>query len=407
MPVNWRLLPKEKHIMNLSLTEEQTLIQDIARKFALAELTPVAEKLDQHGDRDVFLTNLKKLAELGFMALNIDGRYGGTEAGTVVFSLAITEIAKACASTAVTMSVTNMVAEVIQAVASEEQKNKYLPKLSSGEYSSGGFCLTETTAGSDPSNMKTTAVLEGEEWVINGAKQFITSAEHAGVFVLWAVTDLSLPHGKGISCFLVEKDTPGLSISKAEKKMGQHASCTNEVVFNACRIPKDALMGELNQGFKIAVGELAGGRIGVGSIALGIGQAAIDYARIFISEREQFDQPLINFQGLQWMLADTYTELEAARLLLMNAADKKDKNLPFGKEASMAKLYASEKANDACYTALQFTGGAGYTKEFPLERYARDVRITSIYEGTSEIQRIIIARELLNEVAVQKVSMCW
>jgi len=393
--------------MNLSLTEEQTLIQDMARKFALAELAPVAEKLDQHGDRDVFLSNLKKLAELGFMALNIDGDYGGSEAGTVVFSLALTEIAKACASTAVTMSVTNMVAEVIQAVASEEQKNKYLPKISSGEYSSGGFCLTETTAGSDPSNMKTTAVLEGEEWVINGAKQFITSAEHAGVFVLWAVTDLSLPRGKGISCFLVEKNTPGLSISKAEKKMGQHASCTNEVVFNNCRIPKGALTGELNQGFKIAVGELAGGRIGVGSIALGIGQAAIDYARIYISEREQFGKPLINFQGLQWMLADTYTELEAARLLLMNAADKKDKNLPFGKEASMAKLYASEKANDACYTALQLTGGAGYTQEFPLERYARDVRITSIYEGTSEIQRIIIARELLSELAVHKVSMSW
>ena len=184
------------------------MIQDMARKFALAELAPVAEKLDQHGDPDVFLTNLKKLAELGFMTLNVDGRYGGSEAGTIVFSIAITEIAKACASTAVTMSVTNMVAEVIQSIASEEQKNKYLPKLSSGEYSSGGFCLTETTAGSDPANMKTTAVLEGEEWVINGAKQFITSAEHAGVFVLWAVTDLSLPLGKGISCFLVEKDTP-------------------------------------------------------------------------------------------------------------------------------------------------------------------------------------------------------
>ncbi|MBQ0755793.1 MAG: acyl-CoA dehydrogenase family protein, partial [Amphritea sp.] len=290
-------------------------------------------------------------------------------------------------------------AEVIQAVASEDQKKRYLPKLCSGEYPAGGFCLTETTAGSDPSNMKTTAVLEGDEWVLNGAKQFITSAEYAGVFVVWAVTDKSQPRGKGISCFLVENHIPGLSVSKAEKKMGQHASATNEVLFENCRIPKDALMGELNQGFKVAVGELAGGRIGVGSIALGIGQAAMDYARDYITERQQFGKPIASFQGLQWMLADAFTDLEAARLLLMNAADKKAQGQPFSKEASMAKLFASEKANKACYTALQLMGGYGYIKEFPLERYARDVRITSIYEGTSEIQRVIIARELLREIA--------
>jgi alkylation response protein AidB-like acyl-CoA dehydrogenase len=325
----------------------------------------------------------------------------------VVFSLAITEIAKACASTAVTMSVNNMVAEVIQAVASEEQKVKYLPKLCSGEYSAGCFCLTETTAGSDPSNMKTSATLEGEEWVLNGSKQFITSAEYAGLFIVWARTssssDKSQSRGKGISCFIVEKDAsgllPGLTISKAEEKMGQNASATNEVVFENCRIPKDALMGELNQGFKVAVGELAGGRIGVGSMALGIGLAAMDYARVYITEREQFGQPIANFQGVQWMMADAYTDLEAARLLLMNAADTKAKGLPFSKQASMAKLFASEKANQACYTALQLMGGYGYMKDFPLERYSRDVRITTIYEGTSEIQRVIIARELLKEVS--------
>ena len=180
--------------------------------------------------------------------------------------------------------------------------------------------------------------------------------------------------------------------------MGQHASCTNEVVFDNCRIPKSALMGELNQGFKIAVGELAGGRIGIGSLALGVGLAAMDYARNYLLERKQFGQPLANFQGLQWQLADAYTELEAARLLLMSAADLKSKGQPFAKQASMAKLFASEKANQACYTALQMMGGYGYIKEFPLERYTRDVRITSIYEGTSEIQRLIIARELLREV---------
>ncbi len=385
--------------MDLTLTEDQAMIQDMARKFAQSELAPVAEKLDHEGDRELFLKNLKQLAELGFMGLNIDAEYGGTEAGTVVFSLALTEIARACASTAATMSVNNMVAEVIQAVASEEQKNTYLPKLCSGEYPAGGFCLTETTAGSDPSNMKTTAVLDGDEWVINGAKQFITSAEIAGVFVLWAVTDSSLPKGKGISCFLVESTAPGLEISKAEKKLGQHASCTNEVLFTECRIPKNALMGQLNQGFKIAVGELAGGRIGIGSVALGIGLAAMDYARAYTTERQQFGQPISNFQGLQWMMADAYTELEAARLLLMSAADKKAKGMPFSKEASMAKLFASEKANKACYTGLQLLGGYGYIKDYPLERYARDVRITSLYEGTSEIQRVIISRELLREIS--------
>ena len=385
--------------MNLTLSEDQAMIQDMARKFARSELAPVAEKLDQHGDRDLFLANLRQLAELGFMGLNIDSRYGGAAAGTVAFSLVITEIARACASTAVTLSVTNMVAEVIQAVASEAQKQRYLPRLCSGEYAAGGFCLTETGAGSDPSSMKTSAVLDGDTWVLNGAKQFISSAEYAGLFVVWAVTDSSLPRGKGISCFLVENGLPGLSLSKAEKKMGQHASATNEVRFDNCRIPADALMGELNQGFKVAVGELAGGRIGVGSLALGIGLAAMDFARHYIGERKQFGQALASFQGLQWMLADAYTDLEAARLLLMSAADRKAQGLSFGKEASMAKLFASEKANKACYTALQLLGGYGYIKDFPLERYARDARITSIYEGTSEIQRVIIARELLREIA--------
>ncbi len=384
--------------MDLSLTEDQAMIKDMAAKFAQTELAPVAEKLDQQGDRELFLTNLKKLADLGFMGLNVGSQYGGTEAGTIVFSLAMTEISRACASTAVTMSVTNMVGEVIESVASEEQKNKYLPKLCSGEYAAGGFCLTESGAGSDPSGMKTKAVLEGDEWVINGAKQYITSAEYAGVFVLWAVTDPDAKRGKGISCFLVEADAPGLVISPAEKKMGQHASATNEVVFDNCRLPKDALMGTLNEGFKVAVSELAGGRIGIGSLSLGIALAAIDFARDYVNEREQFGQKISNFQGVQWMLADAYTDLEASRLLLMNASDKKDKGQPFGKEASMAKVFASEKANQVCYTALQLMGGAGYIKDYPLERYARDVRVASIYEGTSEIQRVIIARDLLQEI---------
>lgn len=388
--------------MDMTLSDDQLMIQQLAQKFAQTELDPVADKLEQEGGREIYLANLKKLAELGFMGLNIESQYGGTDVGTVGFSIAITEIAKACASTAVTMSVNNMVAEVIQVVASAEQKEKYLPKLCSGEYSAGAFCLTETTAGSDPSNMKTTAVLDGDGWVLNGTKQYITSAEYAGVFIVWAVTDKSLPRGKGISCFLLEKDSqgflPGMSVSKAEEKMGQHASSTNEVVFDNCRIPKDSLMGELNQGFKVAVSELAGGRIGIGSLALGLGLAAMDYARSYITERQQFGQAIANFQGIQWMMADAYTDLEASRLLLMNAADTKEKGLPFSKQASMAKLFATEKANSACYTALQLMGGNGYIKDYPLERYSRDVRITTIYEGTSEIQRVIIARELLKDV---------
>lgn len=384
--------------MDMALNNDQLMIQQLAQKFAQTELSAAADKLEQEGGREIFLANLKKLAELGFMGLNIDSQYGGTDIGTVGFSVAITEIAKACASTAVTVSVNNMVAEVIQVVASPVQKEKYLPNLCSGEYAAGAFCLTETTAGSDPSNMKTTAVLDGDEWVLNGSKQYITSAEYAGIFIVWAVTDKTMARGKGISCFLVEKDAPGLSVSKAENKMGQIASATNEVVFDNCRIPKDALMGELNQGFQVAVSELAGGRIGIGSLALGVGLAAMDYARNYITERQQFGQAIASFQGIQWMMADAYTDLEAARLLIMNAANTKEKGLPFSKEASMAKLFATEKANNACYTALQLMGGNGYVKDYPLERFSRDVRITTIYEGTSEIQRVIIARELLKEV---------
>ncbi|MAG76140.1 MAG: acyl-CoA dehydrogenase [Colwelliaceae bacterium] len=381
--------------MDLSLTEEQLMIQDMARKFADSELAPVAAELDHHNDQTLFQANLKKLAELGFMGLNISSEYGGVEAGTVAFSLAITELARACASTAVTTSVTNMVAEVIQAVGNDEQKQKYLPKICSGEYLAGGFCLTEPAAGSDPASMKTTAVKDGDDYILNGSKIYITSGSFAGVFVVWAVTNPEARKGKGISCFLVEAGTPGVTIGKAEEKMGQKASPTNEVHFDNCRIPASALMGEENKGFAIAVSELAGGRIGIGSLALGVGLAAMDYARQFITEREQFGQSLSSFQGLQWKLADRYTELEASRLLLMQAADLKEKGQPFGQAASMAKLFASEKANKACYDAQQLLGGAGYIKEYPLERLARDVRITSIYEGTSEIQKVIIARSLL------------
>ncbi len=385
--------------MFLDLNGEQKLIQETAREFAQSELEPVAGELDRGGDRQIFHDNLQKLADLGFMGLNVGEEYGGAEAGVVAFSVALTEIARACASTAVTVSVNNMVCEVIQAVGSEEQKRRYIPSICSGEYPAGAFALTETGAGSDPAGMISTAVRDGDGWVLNGAKIFITSAPCAGVFVVWAVTDKSEPKGKGISCFLVEAGTPGLIIGKAEEKMGQHASSTNEVLFQDCRVPASALMGKLNDGFRIAVAELGGGRIGIGSLGLGLGLAAMDQAARYSLERRQFGQKIAAFQALQWKIADAYTELEAARLLLMNAAFQKEQGRPFAKEASMAKMYATEAANRACYEAVQILGGYGYTRDYPVERYARDARITTIYEGTSEIQRLIVSREILKSFA--------
>lgn len=381
--------------MEFALSEEQQMIQDAARKFAETELAPIADQIEEPENRSKLLANLKSLADLGFMGLNIKADYGGTEAGVLAFSLAMAELGRGCASTTVTVSVTNMVAEVIQACGNEEQKQYYLPRLCSGEYSAGGFCLTESGAGSDPAGMSCRAVKDGDDWVINGSKLYITSGAYAGVFVVWAVTDPDAPKGKGISCFLVEAGTPGLNIGKEEDKMGQKGSATNEVHFEDCRVPSSAMMGAENDGFRIAVGELAGGRIGIGSLALGIGLAALDFARGYIKERKQFGKVLADMQGLQWMLADAYTDLEASRLLLMQAAWLKENGKPFARQASMAKLYASEKANRACYVAQQLVGGGGYCRDYPVERLARDVRITSIYEGTSEIQRVIIARDLL------------
>jgi alkylation response protein AidB-like acyl-CoA dehydrogenase len=383
--------------MNLDLSEEQKLIQDTARDFARSELAPVAADLDQGGDDGIFYTNLKKLAELGFMGLNVKDEFGGTEAGVVAFSVTMTEIARACSATAVTVSVNNMVNEVIQALGSHEQKARYIARICSGEYQAGAFALTEPGAGSDPAAMTTTAVRDGDEWVLNGSKIFITSGSFAGVFVVWAVTDPAARKGKGISLFLVEAGTKGLIIGKKEKKMGQHASPTNELLFQNCRIPADALMGQLNDVFRAAVAELAGGRIGIGSLALGIGLAAMDMATQYSLERSQFGKKISEFQAIQWKIADMYTALEASRLLLMSAAYKKEQGRSFAKEASMAKLFATEAANKACYEAMQIFGGYGYTSDFPIERYSRDARITTIYEGTSEVQRLIIAREILNE----------
>jgi len=380
--------------MHLDLTLEQKIIRDTAARFVRLELEPIAAELDETKNRDKLKGILKKLAELGFMGLNVDPEYGGTGAGTVAFSLVMTELGRGCASTAMTTSITNMVAEVIQLVGSERQKKKYIAPLCSGEFVAGSFGLTEASAGSDPAAMRTSAVPDGDHWVLNGRKTFITSAEFADLFVVWAMTDKAAPKGKGISAFLVEPSFRGFWVGKDEQKLGQLASPTNEIFFDNCRVPRENLLGALNDGFRIAASELAGGRIGIGSMALGIGLAAMDFATEYAKDRVQFDVPIADHEAIQWMIADNYTRLEAARLLLLRAAFLKDEKRAYAKEASMAKVYATEAANRACYDATQILGGYGYLKEFPLERFCRDVRVTTIYFGTSEIQRLIIAREL-------------
>ena len=389
---------KLENQMQFALNDEQLLIQDTAKKFSESELAPVAASLEHPNGRSAYLGKLKELAELGFMGLNVSPEYQGSGAGVIAFSVALTEIARGCASTAVAMSVNNLVGEVIQSIGTEEQKKKYIPRICTGANACAAFCLSEAGAGSDPSRITTTAKRDAKGWVIDGTKMWISSAEYAGFFVVWAVTDKDKPTGKGISCFIVEADNPGITIGPPESKLGQLASSTNPVIFENCRVPQEAMLGDENSGFRIAVGELTGGRIGIASLALGVGSAAIDFARDYTKEREQFGKKISDFQGIQFMLADSYTEKEASRLLTMNAAWLKEGGKQYMQAASMAKLYCSEWANRACYTAIQLMGGAGYTKEYPLERHARDARVTSIYEGTSEIQRVIISRELLKDL---------
>jgi alkylation response protein AidB-like acyl-CoA dehydrogenase len=378
--------------MDFQPTEEQKMIREMARGFAEKELKPRAAEID--ATRTYPLPVLKTMASLGLMGMNIPAEYGGSQVGAVGYSLALTEIGKACASTAVTMSVTNMVAEVILAYGREELRTLHVPRICRGEYAAGAFALTESTAGSDPSSMKSTAIREGDSYRLNGSKIFITSAEIAGVFVTWAKT-AKTTGTKGISAFVVARDTPGFKVGRNEPKMGQRGSCTNEIAIEECRIPPQNLLGQEGDGFKIAMMALDGGRIGIGSLAVGIGLAAAEYAAEYAKNRIQFGAPIAGFQAVQWMVADNFTELEAARLLVLRAADRKEKGKRFSREAAMGKLFATEAANRVCYRALQMLGGYGYMQEYPLERYTRDCRVTTIFEGTSEIQRMVIAREML------------
>lgn len=378
--------------MNFELSEDDIMIQDMVRGYAKAELAPKAHWRDETCTFPEM--EYKKMAELGLLGMNIPASHGGSEVGVIPYSLAITEIAKADASVAVGMSVTNMVAETIFNYAEPSVCLKYVTAITTGEAIAGAFALSEPSSGSDPASMHTTATKDGNEWIINGTKQFITSADHAGVFVVMAKTDKNAG-ASGISAFVVEKDTPGLILGKKENKMGLRGSSTLEVIFDECRVPSNHLLGNVGQGFAIAMKALDGGRIGVASQALGIGLASLEAGRDYALERKQFGKALADFQAIQWKIADMATELEAGRQLILRAAWMKQKNKPVTQASSMAKLFVTEAANRACGQAFQIHGGYGYIKEYDVERYYRDCRITTVYEGTSEIQRMVIAKSIL------------
>ncbi len=376
--------------------ETQEMMRDAAKQFAERVLAPRAAQLDREGGFPS--DSLAEAAELGLLGINVAEVLGGVEAGAVSYALAVFELARACAATTVAMTVSNMVAEVVSAFGNEDQRTEHVPKLCSGEYVVGGFALSEAGAGSDPGGMLTRATKTDKGWVINGNKLWITSGTHAGLFVVWARTS-DAPGAKGISCFLVRGDAPGVIRGKPEEKMGQHGSTTTPLGFEDVEVGDDALLGEVGRGFPVAMMALDGGRIGIAALATGVGLAATDFARDYALERKQFGQPIAKFQAIQWMLADNATELDAARLMTLRAAYLKQQGKPFTREASMAKLWASERSFQACNRALQVLGGYGYTREYPIERYLRDVRVTSIYEGTSEVQRIVLSRNIAKAFA--------
>jgi len=379
--------------MSFQLTEEQEMVRLMARDFAAKELEPLAAHRDKE---EIFpMDVVKKMGELGLLGMMVPDEYGGAGAGAVSYCLALQEIAYSCASTAVTMSVANLSTEPLLKFGDETQKARYLARLAQGELL-GCFALTEPAAGSDPGSLSLRAEDEGDHYLVNGTKTFITHGQYADVVNLIARTGPE-KGSKGLSAFIVEKDTPGFSVGSREDKLGLRASNTVELLFNDCRVPKENLLGKPGAGFKIAMVALDSGRIGIASQALGITRACLDESVEYANKRKQFGKTIGSFEAIQWMLADMATGIEAANWLIMSAAWRKDQGLDFTKEASMAKLFSSELANRSAYLALQIHGGYGYLKEFKVERLFRDARATTIYEGTSEIQRLVIARNLLKD----------
>ncbi len=380
--------------MAYQLNEEQRMIRAMVREFAREVVLPTAAERDR--TKEFPAENLKRMGELGLMGMNVPPEYNGAGVDTVSYSLALQEIGYACASTAVVMSVHNSVAcGPVYLYGSKYQKETYLKPLAAGKML-GSFALTETSAGSDPASQKTKAVKDGDSYVINGTKMFITSGKTSDLTVVTAYTDREKKH-RGISAFVVEKGTPGFHVGKEEDKMGLRGSDTVELIFEDCRVPSENLLGQEGDGFVIAMASLDGGRIGIASQSVGLAQACLDAAVGYAKERVQFNKPISRFQGIRWMIADMATQIEAARLLTFNAAAMKDRGENFSGAASMAKVFASEMANKVAYQALQIHGGYGYMKEFPVERYYRDVRVFTIYEGTSEIQRKVIANHIIGK----------
>ena len=379
--------------MNFTLTEEQNLIREMVRDFAEAEIAPSARERDEEERFDRPLM-FDKLAELGLTGIVFPESYGGAGADYISYAIAVEELSRVCASTGVTLSAhLSLCANPIYLFGTEEQKQTYLKPLAQGE-KLGAFGLTEPSAGSDAGGTKSTAVMDGDSWVLNGTKIFITNGGDAETYVVTARTDKDAQKHHGISAFIVEKDTPGFTFGKKEEKLGIRSSPTMELVFENCRIPAENLLGDEGQGFKVAMKTLDGGRIGIAAQALGIAQGALDAALDYAKERKQFDTPIAKFQGVQFQLADMATQIEASRLLVYNAAYRASNNLSYSKHSAMAKLLASETAMKVTTQAVQIFGGYGYTREFPVERMMRDAKITEIYEGTSEIQRLVIGTAL-------------
>ncbi|MDO8519472.1 MAG: acyl-CoA dehydrogenase [Deltaproteobacteria bacterium] len=378
----------------MNLTDQHIMIQDMARSFAQKELAPVAAELDAKAEFPS--RHLKPMGELGLMGMMIPEEWGGAGLDTVSYVLALEEISAACASTAVTMSVNNSLhCGPIAKWGTDEQKKEFLIPFARGE-KLGAYCLSEPGTGSDAANQQTTAVLKGDKYILNGTKNFITNGPNADAMIVFAMTDKAKRH-KGISAFIVDKKYKGFSVGKVEKKMGIRASSTCSIILQDCEVPAKNILGKEGEGFSIAMNTLDFGRIGIATQALGISRAALEAAVKYAKVREAFGQQIAQFQAIQWMIADMSTRIDASRLLIHRAASLKDAGKPCTKEAAQAKLFSSETSNFVTNKAVQIHGGYGYCQEYPVERLLRDARITEIYEGTSEIQRLVIARNVLKD----------
>lgn len=377
--------------MDFNLNKKQALFQQMIREFAEKEVKPLAAEIDE---LERFpMETVEKLGKIGVMGIPVPTQYGGAGGDNLMYSIAVEELSRCCATTGVVVSAhTSLCVAPILEYGTEEQKMKYLPNLASGKWI-GAFGLTEPNAGTDAAMQQTMAVLDGDHYVLNGTKIFITNANYANVFVVFAMTDKSKGN-KGISAFIVEKDFPGFSIGKKEKKLGIRGSATAELIFENCIVPKENLLGEEGKGFAIAMKTLDGGRVGIASQALGIAQGAMDETVKYTKERKQFGRSIAQFQNTQFRMAELETKVQASRLLVRSAAFKKDQHVPFSADAAMAKLFAAETAMEVTTKAVQFHGGYGYTRDYPVERMMRDAKITEIYEGTSEVQRMVIAGKL-------------